>query len=44
MQEHAEGLKGVEAIADDFIIVGYGTHPLSGKLTITEMFVLSWAS
>ena len=27
MREHVEGLKGVEVIADDFVIVGYGNTP-----------------
>ena len=27
MREHTEGLKGVEVIADDFVIVGYGSTP-----------------
>nr|XP_058968946.1 uncharacterized protein LOC131795390 [Pocillopora verrucosa] len=27
MREHIEGLKGVEVIADDFVIVGYGNTP-----------------
>ena len=27
MREHMEGLKGVEVIADDFVIVGYGNTP-----------------
>ena len=27
MREHIEGLKGVEVIADDFVIVGYGNIP-----------------
>ena len=27
MREHIEGLKGVEVIADDFVIVGYGDTP-----------------
>ena len=27
MREHVEGLKGVEVIADDFVIVGYGNKP-----------------
>ena len=27
MYEHIEGLKGVEVIADDFMVVGYGSKP-----------------
>lgn len=27
LQEHIERLKGVEVIADDFVIVGYGNTP-----------------
>ena len=27
MREHIEGLKGVEVIADDFVIVGFGNRP-----------------
>jgi hypothetical protein len=27
MQEHVEGLHGVEVIADDFVVVGFGSTP-----------------
>ena len=27
MREHIEGLKGVEVIADDFVIAGFGNTP-----------------
>ena len=27
MQEHVEGLHGVEVIADDFVLVGFGSTP-----------------
>jgi hypothetical protein len=27
MQEHVEGLHGVEVITDDFVVVGFGSTP-----------------
>ena len=42
MREHIEGLKGVEVIADDFVIVGYGDTPTEWQAD--QMFVPSWSA
>ena len=36
MQEHIEGLKGVEVIADDFVIVEYGNTPAEWQSAHTQ--------